>query len=192
VAREAGPWFLVRVSDPQGRLVASALAASTTRSSAYGEVYRTFESGGTRTLALREWFMPGSLHGYAFAYPDEEARDLAAAVGARVLATTAMGADADAIRRASVYYVTPDGRRTAVLQDGIADEPPPADDERGLTPGQRATRRLDRAIELIDRALANAPADAAQVAVPRQALEAIRQAVRAGKDAALRIDRPRD
>jgi hypothetical protein len=189
VAEPAGPMYLVRVTDVSGAVVARAAAAATTRSNAYGEVYRSFERATAGPPAIRTWFGPGNLHGFMFAWPEAEARALAQESGSTVLALAGDPQRAASVDAGSVFYVTPAGERTALLAAQLA--PALRDDEDGLTWGQRANRHFDRATSMLEGILKTS-GNAAQLHVSRTELEQILRSIRLGKDASMRIDRPRD
>lgn len=188
VAEPAGSMYLVRIQDASGAVLATAAAAATTRTNAHGEVYRSFERATAGPPAIRTWFRPGNLHGFMFAWPEAEARLLAEESGSTVLALAGnprrVAADAGA-----VFYITPAGERTALLAAQLA--PALRDHEDELTWGQRANRHFDRATSMLQGMLKTA-GPAAQVEVSRTELEEILRSIRLGKDAAMRIDRPRD
>jgi hypothetical protein len=181
--------FVVRVQDDQGTVVATAAAALTTRANAHGEVYRSFERVGGGPPAIRTWFRPGNLAGFMFAWPDADARALALESGSTVLAIAGDPKRIASGEADGVFYVTPAGHRTAVLASQLT--PALRDDEDGLTWGQRATRHLDRAVSIVE-GMIRTSASAPRVEVSRTELEQIARSIRLGKDAAQRIDRPRD
>jgi hypothetical protein len=190
IVEPAGPMYVVRVQNERGAVIATAAAAATTRSNAHGEVYRSFERVGDGPPAVRTWFRPGNLHGFMFAWPERDARALAQESGTTVLAHAGGGPRSGAsVDAGSVFYVTPAGERTALLAAQLA--PALRDEDDGLTWGQRATRHLDRAVSIAEGILRTS-GTAPRVDVSRTELEQIVRSIRLGKDAALRIDRPRD
>ena len=189
VAEPAGSMYLVRVQDARGMVVATAAAAATTRSNAQGEVYRSFERAEPGPPAIRTWFRPGSLRGFMFAWPEPEARALAQGAGSTVLAIAGAAQQVGSAGAGDVFYVTPAGERTALLEAQLA--PVLRDDEDDLTWGQRATRHLDRAASMVEGMLKTS-GSAPRLEVSRSELEQILRSIRLGKDASQRIDRPRD
>ena len=161
------------------KIFATLLAIPAERNEPSGDAVITFrESPANQAPALRYWYYAGEKSGQEFAYPKNQAIQIARASGDSVMAMDATGDDMDAMKKAEMHRIEANSPEvTAAAESNAATTQAPAAESRAATsattpsptPAESAATPAESQATTAAPATPAAPAESAPAATPAPA-----------------------